>query len=141
MLVTLLLYFFSILVFSDSLKVVFISLITISVINSPAIYIMIHHLSNSKNKSLKFFRRTNNFDYYDGQNKTSFSKENIHQIIYHESKTPKLPWGDFDYTEFIFKDGGSIYISSLIIDEWNLMDEFCYIKRESVTEWFQIIKQ
>jgi hypothetical protein len=123
-----------------SLSLFFISLLAVTIINLPTLIILINHLKQSKHQTLKFYRRNNEFKLISNQKQKLYNKENIEKLIFHHSKTSRAPWGDFDYTEFIFKDGTSFTISSFIIDSWALMDEFSYKDKEIVTEWFQTIK-
>lgn len=133
-------YLLSIIALIVSIKAFLIAFFGITLFLSPAIIILVNHLSHSQNKSLKFFRRNNEFRLTSNQTEIILNKENIKKLIYHDCKMPRAPWGDFEYTEFVLNNEKSFMISSFIIDKWELWDELHYTEKETVTEWFQRIK-
>jgi len=99
--------------------------IMIGAFGFPGLLIFINHLKKSKNIRLFFQKNNNKFILLKNSEKLVLDKTEIEKIDkYCTSANFKAPWSEFEYWEIHFKNGKSLNLPDMFINEKSFMKHF-----------------
>jgi len=122
--------------------VILFSLVIISLFVLPGLSIHLNYKKDIGNLAIRVTRGQDQMIIRHNGLEEKLNKSEIQEITEFKNPSYRIPWSEYGYTEIKLKDGRIINLSSLIVDQWSILDKFRYhkIETKTVDDWFPTIR-